>query len=125
MDRRDFLKIFGAVGIAIPSLAIPQLPIVKETLAGQEIIKRVDFSRRATLRRYNDKRWILEFASDEALDVKFKDDIVIAIEDNEYILSEITEIQVSTEFLSGWSRIRDSDRDYIHWLTGNKWTEIQ
>lgn len=125
MDRRDFLKIFGAIGVAIPSLAIPTLPVVKETLAGQEIIKRIDFSRRATLRRYNNKRWILEFASDERLNVEFKDEIVVAIEDDEYILSEITEIQVSTEFLSGWSKSRDSDRDYIHWLTGNKWTEIQ
>lgn len=122
MDRREFLKIFGAIGITAP---IATLPALKETIAGFDVIKRVDFSRRATFRRYRNGKWYLEFASDERLEVDFKNEMIIAIEDTEYVLSEITDIQISTEFLAGWSRSRETDRDYIHWLTGNKWTEIQ
>jgi hypothetical protein len=126
MNRRDFLKSFGTVAIAAPVVSLPALSIldrsVKELVA-PDVIKRVDFSQRATFRRYSDGRWFLEFASDERLDVEFKNDMVIEIEDKEYILNEITDIQISTEFL-GWRNKRETDRDYIHWLTGNKWQVV-
>lgn len=126
MNRRDFLKSFGTVAIAAPVVSLPALSIldrqVKELVSP---IKRVDFSQRATFRRYSDGRWFLEFVSDERLNVEFENDMVIEIEDKEYTLNEITDIQISTEFL-GWCNKREqqTDRDYIHWLTGNKWQEV-
>jgi hypothetical protein len=76
-------------------------------------------------RRYSDGRWFLEFVSDERLNVEFGNDMVIEIEDKEYILNEITDIQISTEFLNLYNkRELQTDRDYIHWLTGNKWQEV-
>jgi len=125
MKRRDFLKSFGLIGVTAPLVAAtaPAMPIIQQ-IAGLDVIRRVDFSQRATFRRYVDGKWYLEFASDERLDVDFGNEMVIAVQDKEYILQNITDIQVSTEFLYGWSKNRDTDRDYIHWLTGNKWQEI-
>lgn len=123
-SRRDFLKSFGLIGIAAPFAALPAIEKAVEQIAGLDVIKRVDFSQRATFRRYVDGRWFLEFASPDRLDVDFGNELVIAIENKEYILQAITDIQVSTEFLYGWSRERETDRDYIHWLTGEKWQEV-
>ncbi len=120
MDRRSFLKSLGTIGIALPIVALPQPDVVKIAFpqTKPDVIKRVDFNRRATFRRYKDGKWYLEFASEEMLRVNYKDELVIEVEE-EYILSDIQEIQVSTEYLRGWS-----DKDYIHWLTGNKWVQV-
>lgn len=127
MNRRDFIKSFGLIGITAPMVAIPALPVIEhaiEQIGGLDVIKRVDFSQRATFRRYLDGRWYLEFVSEDRLDVDFKNEMVIAVEDKEYILQDITDIQVSTEFFYGWSNKKQSDRDYIHWLTGNRWQQV-
>ena len=119
MDRRSFLKSLGTIGIVLPVVSLPQ---VIERVIKPDVIKRIDFSRRATFRRYKDGKWYLEFASDELLKVDYKDELVIDIEE-EYILSGIQEVQVSTEYLRGWSD-KGQDRNYIHWLTGNKWVQV-
>jgi hypothetical protein len=116
MDRRSFLKSLGTIGIALPVVSLPQ------HIFKPDVIKRIDLDQRVTFRRFKDGRWNLEFISDELLKVDYKDELVIEI-DEEYILSDIQEIQVSTEYLFRWSKGRQ-DRDYIHWLTGNKWVQI-
>lgn len=125
MNRRDFLKSFGTIAIAAPVVSLPALSIIEKSLPLAPL-KRVDFSQRATFRRYSDGRWFLEFVSEEQLEVEFNNEMVIAIEDKEYILGGITDIQISTEFL-GWRNRQDrqTDRDYIHWLTGNQWQSVQ
>ena len=74
MDRRSFLKSLGTIGIVLPVVSLPQ---VIERVIKPDVIKRIDFSRRATFRRYKDGKWYLEFASDELLKVDYKDELIL------------------------------------------------
>lgn len=125
LTRRGFLKSLGAIGIVITTPIVVEQAI--EKIASFNVAKRFEFdpTQRLIFRRSIDKRWILEYVSEEMFNPTYKDSLVIQVEDKSYILKEITDIQISTEYKWGWWQpgAKANEADYIHWFSGNVWEE--
>lgn len=124
MNRRIFLKSLGVIGIVLPTPII--LEGVIEKIGLVDVAKRFNFdpNQRLIFRRMLDKRWILEYVSEEMFNPSYKDALVIQVENNTYLLKQITDIQISTEYAWGYWKEGAKELDYIHWFSGDLWEEV-
>lgn len=124
ITRRGFLKSLGVIGIVVSTPVAIEGVIEKIGLV--DVAKRFDFdpNQRLIFRRMLDKRWILEYVSDELFNPDYKDNLVIQMQDTTYLLKGITDIQISTEYAWGYWKEGAKQADYIHFFTGNEWKEV-
>lgn len=119
MNRRDFIKSLGVVTAG--SAATVAIPVVASVVLAEKPeskleIQPIEFDH-ARLQRFVSGRWNLEFESGKLFNPSGQKEIVVEIEEFQFLLKGLGEITHSTSNLS-------RSKSYIHWLSGSEWETL-
>ena len=108
MNRRDFIKSLSLVAAGSTATIVP-VALLKEA----QPIEPIKFDK-ATLQRWTNGRWHLNFEAEEVFNPSGKNDIVVELAEFKFLLKNMGKIEHSWEF----------EGNYIHWVSGDGWEEV-
>lgn len=114
MNRREFIKSLGLVTAGSAVTIVPAV-LLKEQ---PPPIEPIQFDK-ADLQRWTDGKWHLGFESEKVFNPSGKNDIVIEIGEYKLLLKNMGKVEHSWEFKG------KSGKNYIHWISGDGWEEIE